>query len=870
VVVLFRRRGSDGFPLNQERKKDMQKKSDRKGLALGAIFALVISLFGSVPAAQAATDGSDIGIYPVEGTTFTGTIVSDFPVYAQLKQTSTTTQFNNNNVVIKVEKTAGTNMDVVWTASGAVVNALSATSASPYVVIQAGSTSATASASMSGGVQHLNFKVHSTSAVASWSAVTLKVTVWIDNQGGAKDDEVDSDELFTTQVITLIHPNSIGGAVSLTDPTAADTTVTVSAVVSGVNTKNLRGGFFLAMSSSHNAYSPQDGASTDASVSISTVVTAARAGVVSASIAVISLTASDTISAAVRYLPTWTGAGTNIYAGYLAGAVVAKAAARPAVTTLYAMVTSAGNATKSMDTVAVRTNQVYTIHAGAATNSVSVSGVVLSVGLTGPVLSLPGSYIKINGGAATTSWPTALSVTTGASGYGSFTLETAGLGAAAANVVATVTYKNVTADTVTLDHTAADYSIVNAFDIYSATPGSSVALTFDVEDQWQVASKRTDQRIKLTRSGTGFNYGSSTVSFHTVTAGEASGTFVLPAATTGSALLDTVLQRYNQDTGQWEDGNAGTQITVNVSSNTAQFSTASALATTSASISYDVAGGTYSWSGNITVTGTVAGADVIVAAPGLVIHDNGSTKTASATMTIRTNASKQITVKFAGEKAGTHTVSFTTAGGTTTSQVIISAAASTTGAVITYDTTNIAQGSTKKITGTLTDVLGNPVQTDGHTASILVVYNGSGIALGTMPTNTDEDGEFSFNVIVGANDSGTATVTTTYLKNGASTATADKLTTVGQITVGAETVAAANQKITVGTFKGYVAIYTKGYMGQKLSAKVAGKWLVVDPIAAYKSNDYSRTVRLTGAGYTITVDLYIDGAFVRSEVVTTK
>jgi len=80
----------------------------------------------------------------------------------------------------------------------------------------------------------------------------------------------------------------------------------------------------------------------------------------------------------------------------------------------------------------------------------------------------------------------------------------------------------------------------------------------------------------------------------------------------------------------------------------------------------------------------------------------------------------------------------------------------------------------------------------------------------------------------------------------------------------------AEQKITVGTFKGYVAIYTKGYMGQKLSAKVAGRWLVVDPIAAYKSNDYSRVVRLTGAGYTITVDLYIDGVFVRSEVVTTK
>jgi len=860
----------------------MLKKSDRKGLALGAIFALVVSLFGSVPAAQAATDGSDIGIYPTEGTTFTGTIVSDFPIYAQLKQTSTTDDFTNANVVVKVEKTAGTNMDVIWTASGTVAapsNLLSATSGSAGVnVIPAGVNSvtapsgnevSTASASISGGVQFMNFAVASTSDVVSWSAVTIKVTVWIDTQGGAKDDEIDSNELFTTQLITLIHPNSIGGAVTLTNPTEGDTTVTVSAVVSGVNIKNLRGGFFLAMSSSHNAYAA--GATQDVTVSLSTTVLAARAGVLSSSFTVISLTGSDSVAAAVRYLPGGIGAaGATENSGYLAGSVVKKLIATPAVTALYSKVVSVGNATQSAGTVPVRPNQTYRIYAGAATGSTSVSGVVLSVALTGPALALPGSYIKINGGAATTSYPSALSVTTDATGYGSFTLETVGLGAGGTNFAAVVSYLNVPTSTLTLVRTTPAYVIDNAFDLYSATPGSSVALEFDVEDQWQVASKRTDQRIKLTRSGTGFNYGTSTVSYHTVTAGAASGTFVLPAATTGSALLDTVLQRYNQDTGQWENGKAGTQITVNVTSDASKFSTASALATTSASISYNVAGGTYSWSGNITVTGTVAGADMVVSAPGLVIHDNGSSKTASATMTIRTNASKQITVKFAGEKAGTHTVSFTTAGNTTTSQVIISPAASTTGAVITYDTTNIKQGSTKKITGTLKDVLGNPVQTDGHTASILVVYNGSGIALGTMPTNTDEDGEFSFNVIVGANDSGTATVTTTYLKNGASTAAADKLSTVGQITIGAETVAAADQKITVGTFKGYVAIYTKGYMGQKLSAKVAGKWLVVDPIAAYKSNDYSRTVRLTGAGYTITVDLYIDGVFVRSEVVTTK
>jgi hypothetical protein len=81
----------------------------------------------------------------------------------------------------------------------------------------------------------------------------------------------------------------------------------------------------------------------------------------------------------------------------------------------------------------------------------------------------------------------------------------------------------------------------------------------------------------------------------------------------------------------------------------------------------------------------------------------------------------------------------------------------------------------------------------------------------------------------------------------------------------------AGPKLTVGSFKGYVAIYTKGYEGQKLSAKVAGKWLVVDPLKeSWRQNNYSRTVRFTGAGYDIFVHLYIDGEFVKTEMLTTK
>lgn len=80
-----------------------------------------------------------------------------------------------------------------------------------------------------------------------------------------------------------------------------------------------------------------------------------------------------------------------------------------------------------------------------------------------------------------------------------------------------------------------------------------------------------------------------------------------------------------------------------------------------------------------------------------------------------------------------------------------------------------------------------------------------------------------------------------------------------------------DQKLTVGAFQGFIAIYTKGYEGQKLSAKVAGKWLVVSELdETWNGNDYSRTLRAAGSGYDISVHLYIDGKFIRTHEITTK
>jgi hypothetical protein len=79
------------------------------------------------------------------------------------------------------------------------------------------------------------------------------------------------------------------------------------------------------------------------------------------------------------------------------------------------------------------------------------------------------------------------------------------------------------------------------------------------------------------------------------------------------------------------------------------------------------------------------------------------------------------------------------------------------------------------------------------------------------------------------------------------------------LAAGTVTPSPTGQKVTVGTFNGYIAIYTQGYVGQRMTAKVAGRWLAVDPITLVPGKSYSLVKRNTGAGYLINVEVFIDG-----------
>jgi hypothetical protein len=74
------------------------------------------------------------------------------------------------------------------------------------------------------------------------------------------------------------------------------------------------------------------------------------------------------------------------------------------------------------------------------------------------------------------------------------------------------------------------------------------------------------------------------------------------------------------------------------------------------------------------------------------------------------------------------------------------------------------------------------------------------------------------------------------------------------------------QKVKAGSFKGYVAIYAKGYEGQRLSAKIGNDWVIVP---ALKSR-FERITDFTGMGYQIRVRIYIDRVLEATINLTTK
>lgn len=68
-----------------------------------------------------------------------------------------------------------------------------------------------------------------------------------------------------------------------------------------------------------------------------------------------------------------------------------------------------------------------------------------------------------------------------------------------------------------------------------------------------------------------------------------------------------------------------------------------------------------------------------------------------------------------------------------------------------------------------------------------------------------------------------------------------------------------NSKVTIGSFNGYVAIYTKAHQGKQLSFKVGSSWKVIKTLPS----NYTYNLKKIGSGKTTPVQVYIDSTLVQ-------
>ena len=608
------------------------------------------------------------------------------------------------------------------------------------------------------------------------------------------------------------------------------------------------------------------------------------------------------------------GAGVGITDRVFAGTYTAKAYVRTVATgstlsvgtiaaaTGSASIATTGSATVTGNSVTTDVASNQTVKVGTTTvpmtvTAMTAAGVALGAGRTVVVTTeapvdggaTVGTF-KVNGAASAT-------LTTDANGQVTFNVTTNNTTASAQTRVSALVENTVT---VGMDlhwdaqaYTLVDYGTTagtittNAAIARTILLGGSYSLNLAVEDQWFQAAAADTYRVVVSGSGV-------TEAIQSLVAGKA----VVAIRDAGLTALNgnftstVVLQKLTG--GVWGATSTHTVTTtlkaaptVNIGADGsstyapgANVSDLSDLVAAKALVEIDQRSSTTvtpAYANAVTVQGStvntassaaVANVYVTISGPSNILFSNDKLA-ARGSLTLLTDANGKFEVNLYSTSAQTNTVITVTAMGVSNTTKVSFTGVGVgegTSLVITAPAA-VKPATTFQVSAKLTDAYGNAVDTAA--GRVKVTYTGSGIVWGTLPTETDSTGSLSFAVLLGSNDSASAVVTVSYDQNGdGDYVDAKDLTTTSTTEINASGVAASVSaaKVNVGSFKGYVALYAKGYKGKKMSAIVAGKWIVVASLAT----DFERVVRYTGAGYDIVTTIYIDGVSVQSFNVTTK
>ena len=474
---------------------------------------------------------------------------------------------------------------------------------------------------------------------------------------------------------------------------------------------------------------------------------------------------------------------------------------------------------------------------------------------------------------------------TDATGMVSFTVtEAAGLASAQVRIQAVVEGAvTVGAD---LDWTAQSYGLID----FNTTGGQYTAgttvtvnravlssgtytLNLGVTDQWFTAAEAANYRLKVTGSGV-------TEAFMPLTAGDANVVVTDNGITAVGSTFTATVTLQKATSGVFADTlsvlsvvttvTAAPAVVLGIATSTLYGSAVvlSAAVASKAIVEIDTRSSTTvkpDYKTNAVINGAVLnsatsagqeGALVTISGPSNMLFENGSVSKRGSLSFLSAATTGRFQVLVYSTTAQTDSVvTITTNGVAKTVKVSFTGigVGEGTSLVVTMPAA-VKPASTFQVKAKLADAFGNGVAASA--GRVKVTYTGAGIVFGTLPTATDANGDLMFSVLLGSNDTGSVNVTVAYDQNGDGDYVDTKdIVTSGTTAITASGEAASETKVNVGSFKGYVALYAKGYKGQKMTAIVAGKWIKVDSLAS----DFERVVRYTGAGYSITTKIYIDG-----------
>lgn len=515
--------------------------------------------------------------------------------------------------------------------------------------------------------------------------------------------------------------------------------------------------------------------------------------------------------------------------------------------TLASFVEISSKAVVSNSATLVRPNQEYSIHLHAFNNSGRVAGITISVALSGVALVENTKMISIDGGNSVSSYPKNLTVVTDQSGVATISLRTIGFEEADV-LFLNSSWDGVASAPLVLVTSAPVYSLTSDHQVYATAPGATTKFSFNVQDQWGVSISGSGYRVRLLQEVDGFTFEKS-AGEAPVVSGTADLTLTfLPTALNRSVLLKGVLEKFDYSKNAWVSfGSNSDPIRINVTEEPANFQELPQ-ASAFAEVSYLTS--KIEW---VSISGTVSvpGSEVSVnGGEGLIFRVRPKSQPLARGLSLRAAADGKYSFEVASLRSGLQTISQKVGAVEAQTFITVAAAPGNAGKSITFDKTSLPAGQTSKLTGTLLDENGNPVQTSGG-ADVFVSWKGAGFPVGVGPVETDAAGRFSIVILVPATERGSGTIAATYRPQGQS-GHSDNIFESQTLTIEKRT---AEVSASLSSSNGQWFVQVENGIGLEVTVKVGSRWL--------KSIASSNSFNLSGraqVGTTLPIRVWVDGA----------